>query len=365
MAKVCASACFESKELQAGRWGASTGETYHRPSALNDEDLVVLANSRVSSLGRSYPHLHTFSHVRETLALAREELEDAIQKNGKNKDAYSSLILANLSQFEANPEGAVEVCRRFEKAFPGDADMHFYCAYAYLSSNDKESAQPHLEKAIELDSASYAIIYYSQILSEEGRADEARKFLEKFVEDNPSSPEMRLIKDQLDREEKALRLLEEIEAKLAENPDDFKAARELAEALSQSSQHDLAYEWHQKAYDMKPDDEWALRRLADFKMSRDPEGAVKLYKKLLGMSRDKVYTMEFIGQAYFEAGNFEDALAWYEKAERNPEHYSMLLFRIAECYDKMGKSELADEYSRRFIRRRKREERQTSRWFKM
>lgn len=325
-----------------------------RPSALDDEDLVVLADSRIRALGGSYPSSrHTISQTRKAMSLVVSDLEEALALNERNKEAYSLLINAHIRFREPNPEKAVEVCGRFEKAFPNDATMFAACGIAYASAGDQDSARDNCEKAVELDPASIASLYLYGILWRDGKGEEAKAIIERYLESDLPPDEAQVAKDMLRQEAETERRLEEVQEKYKENPDDFDVVREVAEALSQSRQHDLAYEWHKKAYKMRPNDEWALRRLADFHMSRDPDAAVQLYKKLL-MMRGDGSTMGLLGQAYYRAGNLEEALSWYKKAEAaSEEHYGTLFSHIAECYDKMGNEEMADKYGRKYIAYRK------------
>ena len=195
-------------------------------------------------------------------------------------------------------------------------------------------------------------MYLYGLLRSEGKREEAKAILERYIESDLSPSEAWSAKEALRQDEETLRRLEEAQEKYKENPDDFDVVREVAEALSRSGQHDLAYEWHKKAYDMRPYDQWALQRLAGYHMSRNPDAAVLLYKKLLMMRTDG-HTMGLLGEAYCRAGNLDEALSWYKKAEAASEHYGPLFFRIAECYDKMGNEKMADKYARKHIAYRK------------
>ena len=323
-----------------------------RPAALDDEDLVMLAKSRIGSLGRSFPpSRHTISQTRKAMSLAVADLEEALALNERNKEAYSSLVNAHLdiNHLVRNPEKAVEVCERFKEAFPGDATMFAACGIAYASAGDQDSARDNCEKAVELDPASIASLYLYGILWRDGKREEAKAILERYIDSDIPPFEAWTAKEALRQNAENLRRLEEAQEEYEENPDDFDVVREVAEALSRSGQYDLAYEWHKKAYKMRPNDYRALQRLAGYHMSRDPDAAVQLYKKLLMMRGDE-YTMGLLGRAYYRAGSFDEALSWCKKAEAaSDEHYGMLFFHIAECYDKMGDEEMADEYGRKYI----------------
>ena len=327
-----------------------------RASALDDEALVALANSRIGTLGTSYPPRHTISEIRQTLKVAQAELEEAIRINKNNKNAYSSLIQANLNWLHRNPEEAVEACERFKQAFPKHSTMHFDCGCAYSAAGEEDFGRIHYAKAIELDPSSDASLYMCIILLGEGKTEEARSLATQYIKANPPPSKVWIVKDMLRQEEETQKLVEDIQKRLTENPDDFEATREMAEALSKGGHFDLAYEWHQKAHSIRPDDEWALRRLADFQSSRDPQAAVKSYKKLLSQENDdfsKAIDMRQIGEAYYTMGDYDEALSWYKKAEAKSDFHAVLFFRMAECYDKMGDEEMAEEYARKHIDYRK------------
>jgi len=340
-----------------------------RPAILNDHDLVVLANARIRALGGGYPPSHTISEMRETGELAKKELREALQLNPKNKEAYSSLIQAYFHQNELlrdehNFEEILEVCRQFETAFPDDPEMHSLYGITYWSLEDSESGKRHLTRALELDPASPAALHLHMLLVQDGKIDEGIELLERYVATNVQTSDIAFAKQHLCSIKEAKETIKTTEAMLEQNPNDFELVRSLAEAYSQIGASETAYQWHQKAYEINPEDRYAISRLAHLKSSRDPAASIILFKKLLKIA-DSPYSrkgaMTSIANIHFSAGNMEQALEWYEKAESEPGYYPPLLFRIAIYYDKIGNDELAEEYSRRSIREHERHEKEIRR----
>lgn len=330
-----------------------------RSSALNDRDLVALANSRIGALGGSYPPPLTISEWKGILNSARSELETALQLNPENKDAYSALIHACLREPAPNPEKAVEICGRFEAHFPNDPDMHASCGYALESSNGRELAIRHLLKAVELDPLHTASIQLSWLFARDGNLDEAIETLKKFIGKEPSLG-LRSAQVLLDSFSRARDRISESKAALLQNPNDIEAVKGLALEYSRVGADEIALKWLERAYELNPDDPEVIWRLALLKsMTEDDEAAIELYETLLErgqepISRGNILTL--LGDAYLKAGNTEKALAYYREAvELQPCPSTNALFHLARFYDKIGNDKLAEEYAKKYVEQRKRD----------
>jgi len=331
-----------------------------RSSALNDRDLVALANSHIGALGGSYPPLQTISEWKQTVTSARSELETALQLNSENKDAYSALIHFYLREPEPNPEKAVDVCRKFEKRFPDDPDMHASYGYALENSHDRDSAMQHFLKAVELDPLHTANIQLSWLFARDGNLDEAIEVLEKFIKRKPSLG-LRSAQVQMDHLSRARDRIAQSEAALSQNPNDIEAIKILAEAHSRIGAEEMALHWLERAYELNPNDSDVIWRLALKKSTMGKaEAAIELYDILLDnaekpISRESILIL--LGDASFKAGDSDKALACYKKAvESTPHASSWALFHLAKYYDKIGNDKLAEEYSRKYVEHRKRDE---------
>jgi tetratricopeptide (TPR) repeat protein len=169
-------------------------------------------------------------------------------------------------------------------------------------------------------------------------------------------------------EDTGARLIKEYEGRLASEPDNMKMIRSLADLYVEKKQYDKALEMYDRiknsshgsadaaldrviaeARIKKMDSELAqlnpfeadhadqIAKLkaekADFKLAECKQRAEK-YPTDLGIKFE-------LGQLYFEAGKYGEAMAEFQKAQQNPHRRIAAMSYLAQCFAKRGINESA------------------------
>ncbi|HEY2328602.1 MAG TPA: tetratricopeptide repeat protein [Verrucomicrobiae bacterium] len=168
-------------------------------------------------------------------------------------------------------------------------------------------------------------------------------------------------------EDVALRLIEEYEARLQNEPDNLKMMRSLAELYTQKNQYPRALELYARISQSELGSDASLFRAIaettvrqfDFQIAQlnpfAPEFAgqsAKIHADKLDyqmadcLKRAEKYPTDLaikfeLGQLYFQAGKIGEAIAEFQKAQNNPHRRLAAMSLLAQCFAKRGMNDSA------------------------
>ncbi|MBW2066057.1 MAG: tetratricopeptide repeat protein [Deltaproteobacteria bacterium] len=199
-----------------------------------------------------------------------EDFYEEILENGPSQ-ATIFLVLSRMKE-EGRPEEVIKRCERALDVYPNDISIRKLLAEAYFESGMISEAEEELERVSQqLDS--FASIYRlkAQVLTEQGRNDEAVKALELYLSHNPDDEEaLGLLQGLAAEEEPATKRdlppEEEPRADLEEREEQPDIATPtLAEVYFNQGQIQEAIRVYEKVLEKEPEDQFSHHRIEELK----------------------------------------------------------------------------------------------------
>lgn len=240
----------------------------------------------------------------EAVKLAPDEVE-TVRARG--------MFLADQKKYD-------EAKRDLQKAVelePGDALNEAALAAVLAEAREYDEALAHYNKAIELEpEAAQLYNQRARVHLLQGKASEAIEDLDKTLELVPDQPMALLLRANAlhalgDRD----RAMADVERVLKENNDFTPALRMRGMLLADSGKLKEAIESLRTASEATPNDVELLLQMAAIELaSKDPEGAVRDYTRVLEQDADNWLAKQGRADAYLGLGKHQEALTDYEAA---------------------------------------------------
>ncbi|MBD3233179.1 MAG: tetratricopeptide repeat protein [candidate division Zixibacteria bacterium] len=146
-----------------------------------------------------------------------------LRHNIENPDAEFSLLMGELAMVHSDDSTALEYFRTAAEKDPDNYSAHKSLASHYLNYNQPDSAQPHLERMVELNPMDVqAASALGQLLTTQGQYDSATVLFERVLEIYPNhkgaSAGLAAIYQETEQPEKALEIYNRI---IEEYPEDI------------------------------------------------------------------------------------------------------------------------------------------------
>ena len=300
------------------------------------------------------------SRARAELALNRQvpiaivdPLRDRLQIYGLKTEArFDRAVRAARS---GRNEEAIALYRELLSEDAGDPEIHFNLARSLIETGDQAAAEEHLRRAVELNPSHGAAHFnLALLLGRTGRTAEGARHLERAADIDPENLQWRLMRARaradvgnasgaraeledivrldpgaieahrllaamlLEAGEPA-RAADHLEALTALTPDDLRAHFNLGLTRFGTGQFAAAREALETALDRFPGD-LAVRHLLARLLATSPDAAVRDGARAVELARSVVDEqpavdhLETLAMALAEAGRFDDAVSWQQRA---------------------------------------------------
>jgi tetratricopeptide (TPR) repeat protein len=255
------------------------------------------------------------------LAYSYEQLgkaEESIQTYHRilDIDPYSSETWFNLGQACFNENRYTEAIEAYDFALvinPDDLLAQLQKAHSYFQAGQfLKAASAYKEYGLNSEVTSTVLIYEGESYEKANLFDQAMECYHKALDLDPQSVD---------------------------------ACTGLGICLMEKEEHRASLVWFEKALriDHTISETWVYVAEVFVNLNM-PEEAMMSYKRSLDIDPDQADVLGSLGNLYFDAGEYEKALAYYQEAELLDHDLAGLDLFFALVYAKMGARKVSDEY---------------------
>jgi tetratricopeptide (TPR) repeat protein len=279
-------------------------------------------------------------------ARAITHLEKAAASPGRRYDVGLYLMLGRLYVVTGAYDKAVNVLGGLVERDPGITEATWLLAQAYQQQGKRAEAIATLEQAVAEEPRFYrALLMLAELYERERRFPEAANAYARAAEQNPRATELRLREGSAllsaDEPDKARALLEKV---VAENPTDGSALYLLSDAQRDAKDYDAAAATARRLIALEPLGLRGPYALALIDEERhDPAAVIKTLAPVADRPASKLSDVAHLGPvlirlgfAYQELGEFDQAMATFERARTVVADDETLLPIIAQAYMASG-----------------------------
>ncbi len=353
-----------------------------------------------------------FFDARQTLRAAQFKKKGAgggFFKKMLSGASSSPLIAKAQMTVRRNPLEALQICEQILNNDPENAGAHKILAEAALAAELPKTACLSLEILLKNDPKDVELgMRYGEALAADGQILKAERVYSDLLRAHPSDNDIsqalknlsarksmeeggyeeaaeesgtyrEMLRNReeaahLEREQRQFkseetvdRLLDEYEARLQNEPNNFKLLRNIAELLAQKKDFDRSLEFYERLRASEAGNDPSLERAISETQSRkfdylishldpnDPaqaEKAVQLraeqqeYQLTECRGRAERYPNDLqiryeLGELYFKAGKYTEAIQEFQRAQNNPQRRVQAMAYLGRCFSQRGMNDLA------------------------
>jgi tetratricopeptide (TPR) repeat protein len=267
----------------------------------------------------------------------------------KNLEDYPKAIEVFTDLLSKTPAGTEE----------NEADrflVQYYLTSIYLKAKENDKALAIGKQEYDRDPDNLRTgIFYAQILSDTGKADEGAAILSRLLESNPSKADLYISLSQLymrdKRYSKAEKILAQAENTELENGEDrIKILR--VSVYEKQKEYDRAESLLKELIKVNPKNAGALNYLGYMLADRGIRlnEALDYVKKALEIDPENGAYLDSLGWAYFKMNDLENAEIYLLKAEQREREDPVINEHLGDLYFKNGDYEKARDFWMQSIR---------------
>ena len=263
-------------------------------------------------------------------------IKEYMQKNPNSGKAYKMLAMIDF-----NNRDYQSASEKFEKAFQdgiNDFDSYFLAAQSNLDIQNYDAALLYYEKASQINSKDLFVkISLADLYCERSDYANSARLYKEILKDAPNYIDAKTGLATIEFKKGYLEeSLEQINAVIAENPENAKSHYLKAQILLEQKDYDNAMKEAETAYSFNPSNiEYrvfnSIVKIRNFKVNE----AVEDLKKVLEMFPNNTYALTALGEAHLTEGNMEEGKATLlqsESIKKMPQ--TALLLALIECNEK-------------------------------
>lgn len=277
-------------------------------------------------------------------------LERAIERNPWDDEARMRLAEI-FTTAKPNPQRVIEIYESLQREGRLSPTLIERLASFYVRVGRLTPAQKTYEKLIEVGGEERRNRYrlaLAQVYERANAPSRAKEQYSEVLEQDPRAWERELAKKHLyalyEREGVVEVIVEGLEKKAIENPNDMEALAELSEIYTTIEKHrQKAIEVTERLLLLKPGDSTVLERLADLYEKNEQKGkSIDALKSLLSVSPNgkRPAHLERIARLYSEMGKTDEALKWVKRLTTSESNSAGIHARAALLY--LKNSRMAD-----------------------
>lgn len=284
-------------------------------------------------------------------------------------------LLAEAALAAELPKTAVLSLQIVVKNAPKDHDAQKSLARAYSAAGQGEKAEQVMSELMRLRPGDLA-------LADELKDISARKTLNEggyealssgtgsyrdILKNKDEAVSLEQEKRQVKADDVAQRMISQFEAQIAQEPDNLKVLRSLAELYSEKKRYDLALETYQRIVTkegstdsslqkaiaettikklddaiarLDPSAPDAAEKLAQLKAERNEFSVAECKQRAERYPNDLTIRFE-LGELYFKAGRIAEAMPEFQKAQANPNKRLQAMSYMGQCLARRGMNDMA------------------------
>jgi len=214
----------------------------------------------------------------------------------------------------------------------------------------QDEAREYLKKALDLDpSYSNAVNDLGTLAVEQKRYDEAEAYLKRALELDSKNVEALYNRGLVAKEQKRYDDARSYFTRAVElEPTYFKAYNNLGVIALEQNRLDEAAAYLKKALELKPDHANSMTNLGKIEMDQKRyDEAVAILKKAIAVDPKCVPAMHNIGLCLMNQGQYEEAQQYFRKALETDPKYSRSMKALGAALAKLGRQEEADTWTKK------------------
>lgn len=250
-----------------------------------------------------------------------QTLRDAMTLEGDDGSQAGLMLIEFLAKFRSPDEAKAELLKQVE-AHPDDASLKFGLAALYRPTDINKTVEILEEVAEEMKYESseqlkaqsqLALVYMS-----EQNFDEARRYAEGVLSENPKDPDALTVRGSLALMDKSpTAAIADFRAVVGTYPDAVKQLRLLGRAHIMNKEPELAREALERAAEAAPRDPLVRSELAEVLLRLDkPDLAIEQVQQVLGIAPDNEAALETLFRLQSAKKDWKSALDTAEKIKK-------------------------------------------------